>query len=156
MTESLVLPQSKGAPAPIIVEAMGPFAFSVAGTGFYDLDPGGTAAARPTDIVIPGVKAGDTVEYGVSLHSPTAVNAQYLGVAPIVAAAPVRVIPPLGWLIPSGAAAFPAGSVMIPLTEADVENGSVRLRIQAFRIAGTAARSLGFTQPMKFWGRGPF
>lgn len=137
-------------------------ACGVVANTWHDLDPGGSASARPLDIVIPGVSAGDWVEVSANLYSPNAATAVYLDIFTVVAGAVVNQFGSattgiVGWLLPSGLAWQASNSGRYQVQSGDIEGGSVRLRIRD-RNTSTTARSIGASGGIEFRmdGRGPF
>lgn len=142
---------------PITATSTSAYPLQTSGTAWVDLDNGGSAAARPLDIVIPGLRNGDSVEFGFNSLSFAAANAQYARVATIVSGAVVNAHEALGWAALNNTVSAMNGSIILPVVSGDIENGSVRLRIQYQRVTGTASRSIGVdTMPTRTWGRGPF
>lgn len=135
---------------------------TVAGT-WTDLDTGGTAAARPLDVVIPGVKVGQWVEVEPNATSAAATTNVSLDICTIVAGVPVHhfgdpaLIGVTAWFCPSGALKHITGAVWYQVQADDIENGSVRLRMRA-RNSSTTARAINATGGNIFTlvGRGPF
>lgn len=95
---------------------------------------GGTAEARQLDVVVPGVKPGDWLRldavgrWGAQAHAPL------LTFATIVAGAVVRRPPPaLGvpsWSAEANVTSAIAGGYSFQVDADDIENGSVRMRVQ--------------------------
>lgn len=127
-----------------------------------DLDPGGTAAARPLDVVIPNVAAGQWISLYASMHPSNVAQSVQMDVFTVVAGSPVHqfgqsVGGTSTWLLPASTTAAVSGTRSYQLQSDDIENGSVRLRMRA-RNTGTTARNVlavsGFEFRME--GRGPF
>lgn len=142
---------------PITATSTAAYALPTTGTTWTDVDNGGSASARPLDIVIPSVEDGDDVEVGISAVSYSASLSGYVRVATIVSGSVVTGHHAQGWTIPQSVTAVLAGSIIVPVVTGDIEGGSVRLRVQFQRLNGSAARNIGESDvAMRVWGRGPW
>lgn len=132
-----------------------------------DLDTGGSAAARPLDVVIPNVITGSWVSAKIDAFSAANAQGFSLDVWNIVAGSPVRRwngglasnFSAWGWMVLGDADFGTAISAehFYQLQADDIENGSVRLRVRYFRGAGSArALSSSSGGQFVFEGRGPF
>lgn len=151
------------AAAPVrVTKADANLVLGIVANTWHDVDANGSAAARPLDVVIPNVEAGQWVEVAANLYSPNAATAVYLDVFTVVAGAPVHqfgsaTTGTVGWLLPSGLAWQASNSARYQVQADDIENGSVRLRLRD-RNTTTTARSIGSNSGIEFEmaGTGPF
>ena len=127
-----------------------------------DVDPGGSASARPADIVLTGCTAGQWIEVGLQGSLAAASAATQVTVATIVSGSPVNDVADgiagiPGWGTQSSSAATIGGGFMYQLAEGDIVDGDVRLRVR-YSIASGGPRTLNGSSsiPWFFWGRGPF
>jgi hypothetical protein len=129
-----------------------------------DLDPGGTAAARPLDVVIPDVEAGQWVEFTPSAYVATATGAtSLLDVFTIVGGAPVHQFGSTevgisAWFISAGVPVNLGTRVSYQVQADDIEDGSVRLRLRFKNLHASTTRNLGAGSGNRvvLEGRGPF
>lgn len=150
-------------PAPIVVtKSDANLALSQTQNTWADVDPGGSAAARPLDLVIPGVKAGQWVEVEPNFYSGSTSAGIYLDVFAIVGGVPVSQFGLAnegvsGWTLLISTARFITGSRSKKLVSGDIENDSVRLRLRS-RNATTISRAIAASAGNSFVleGRGPF
>lgn len=151
------------AAAPVrVTKADANLACGVTANTWHSLDPGGSAAARPLDVVIPNVSAGQWVEVSVNLYSPNAATAVYLDIFTVVAGSFVNqfgtdATGTVGWLIPASLAWQASNTARYQVQAGDIEDGSVRLRIRD-KNTTTTARSIGASGGIVFEmaGTGPF
>lgn len=114
-----------------------------------DSEDAGTAAARPHDLVIPNVKAGDAIPVAVNIGLISAgTNGKYLDIWSIVDGAPVNhmATQALGgsWDVRAAAAHAVNGVRTFYVTEDDIDDGSLRLRLRhTGNAAGTAQQLFG-------------
>lgn len=105
------------------------------GSGVWaDTDTGGNAAARPLDLVVPGVRAGQRITLSILAHYTTGTNGGVMDFWSVVGGAPVSHIgqgaPNGPWIFEGGKAGMVSGRATFTVQEADIENGSVRLRLR--------------------------
>jgi hypothetical protein len=156
-----LLPVPVGPPKSIIV-TKGDASISVVNTSaaWVDSDPGGNAAARPLDLVVPNVRAGDWIEVEPLLLADNTAGFVRLRFATIVAGALVNTVPsgeapPGCWALLSSVYDKAVGALSYQLQAGDIENGSVRLRLQH---VSTNTRTLFASTPytLRLEARGPF
>ena len=161
MTSSLLTHKISRATSPLqVLRTSGNITAGVAGA-WTDLDDGGTAAARPLDVVLPNMAIGDPFDYRPIFSAATVTGAWLGTLAVIVGGAVQRNIFDatfgfLPWSIPSA-----QGKDIIALTPrltvvaGDLENGSLRLRFRY--IQATNARTINAVAgiPLIMEGRGP-
>ena len=128
-----------------------------------DVDPDGSAAARPLDLVFSDCEVGQWVRADINAAASTGTSGVALDVWTVVggvarnqfAASTVG----LGaWFMANGAAPLLTGGASRRLTADDIEpDGTVRLRLRS-RNAGTSGRSIlaASGSTFIFEGRGPF
>lgn len=129
-----------------------------------DLDPGGTAAARPLDIVLPNMSEGDFFDFRPIFSIATANGGWLLNLVVVVNGAVVRrCFPPGGFdfgFIPWAAVANTAKDINMPtprlsVQAGDLENGSLRLRLQYTQGSVSRTVQADTTSPLWLEGRGP-
>lgn len=161
-------PAAPGRLAPIVVErTAGALSMGIVANTWHDLDTGGSAASRPLDVVIPGVRAGDWVGIDPDFSSNATAAAAYLDIFTIVAGAPVhrfggdRSPSSVGgngsWVAAAGTGLNVAATIWYQLDATDIENGAVRLRLRDCNVT-TTARTVNAVAavPFRMAGRGPF
>lgn len=154
---------AKPIPAPVrVTKTDANLAFGTVANTWHDTDPNGSASARPLDIVIPNVMAGQWVEVAMNYYSPSAATAVYLDFFTVVAGSPVHQFGSattgvVGLLIPASLAWQQSASLRYQVASDDIENGAVRLRLRD-RNTSTTARSIGSSSGIELVmdGRGPF
>lgn len=127
-----------------------------------DLDPGGVAAARPLDIVLPGMAVGDGYDFKPNLTLGSVTGGFLMNLAIIKAGAVHRRLFSASfgffpWSVPTGQAKDVFAPIYRQVVEAnDLENDALRLRLQY--IQATNARLVNATTdiPLVLEGRGPF
>lgn len=134
-------------------------------TVWKDIDPDGTAAARPLDLVIPGVSPGDWVRVTPNFYYSILAgnNGAYVDIFTVVDG--VAVNHPgdaeggiAGWMIEGGLAGRVSGPVSLQVTADDIENDSVRLRLR-YKLAAAATRGIWaglYDVEFRLEGDGPF
>ncbi len=131
---------------------------------WVDIDAGGSAASRPLDIVIPFVQAGNWVEIRPAIWSGAALAGIYVDAVTVVAGAKVNqfgstTTGTTAWLLDSSATVPSRVQAVVSyqVQAGDIENGSVRIRLQSYNTTTTARSFLagsGFVLVIE--GRGPF
>lgn len=133
------------------------------GTGaFADADSDGSAGARPLDIVIPNVEAGQWVRLEPNFQVSSAASPALFDFATIVAGATVNRVSGaafgvIGWQAPANIVSMVTGGLSYQVVAGDIENGSVRFRLQQFiangqnRVIGANGGVVAFLE-----GWGPF
>ncbi len=128
---------------------------------WVDTDTGGTAAARPLDIVIPNMATGDAFDFRLFISASSVTGATLMNLAVVVAGATQRrcfdeTFGYLPWSIATGVAkdVFTA-TPRLTVLAGDIENGALRLRLQ--HIQASNARNIGGSSSVPIWmeGRGP-
>lgn len=157
-------PQSpRRALAPVVVSKTDAnLALPVVQGVWTDVDPLGTANARPLDVVIPNVEAGQWVSLTPTIHPSNVAQSFQVDAWTIVAGAAVHQMGfgnsgVSAWLLPASSIVPITASRHYQLQPDDIENGAVRLRLKA-RNTGTTARNIVATVGFEFRleGRGPF
>lgn len=103
---------------------------------WIDVDLGGNAAARPLDLVLPGVQAGQGVVAGVGLRCTAGSGSELFRFVTIVAGAvvnPFNVAAGLGTTglqVPASTTTSVAGEQAYRLAAGDISGGAVRIRLQ--------------------------
>lgn len=132
---------------------------------WHDVDAGGSASARPLDVVIPNVFAGQWVEFNLNCSLVTASSGLcYFDAVTIVAGAKVNhfsvggsgQVGPVGWQCIANAEHKLTGYINRQLAAGDIENGSVRIRLQCKTFTATSTLRAQAGLPFQAWGRGPF
>ncbi len=153
--------------APIRVVASAGLSVGVTANAWHDTDPGGSAAARPLDIVIPDVRAGQWICVSPEFMSGAGVATQvYMDMWTIVAAAPVNqfgavVVSNVGGIAPWTLITSVRSQAQAPcyyqVQQADIEDGSVRCRLRDFNTT-TTARTISGAGGVRaaLYGLGPF
>lgn len=140
------------------------WSFTTTGTWVWkDVDPTGSAHARTGDIVIPNVRAGDTIWASLDAYTTSQGNSGYMDFWIIVNGAPIRKFmyesPELGpggimLLNPGGHDVL--GRYMHIVRADEIEDGCVRVRLRASMAAATTR---GLLHSGGFWtvieGQGP-
>lgn len=126
-----------------------------------DLDPGGTAAARPLDVVLPNMGVGDGWDFKPNLTLGTATGGFLMNLAIIKAGAVHRRLFSnaygfFPWSAPSGQ----AKDLFSPIyrqnvQEGDLENGALRLRLQYIQATNVRPVNATVDIPLVLEGRGP-
>jgi hypothetical protein len=164
MTDTLERFGRTAAPAPVIVSKTdAPLALGVVANTWTDVDPGGTAAARPLDVVIPGLKVGDWVTLAPVLHPTNAATSVQFDAFTIVDGLPVHQFGAAvggvsAWLAVSAVTTTLTATRSYQIAEGDLDAaGNVRLRLRS-RNLSTTPRSLNASAGFEFRleGRGPF
>jgi hypothetical protein len=134
-------------------------------TGVWtDVDPGGSAAARPLDIVIPNVKAGQWVYVEMNALSGAAATGVPLDMFTVVGGVSINGfsgndLGQVGWFLPNSTVGMSVtGGRSYQLLEEDIENGSVRLRLRHRNLSGATTRTISASAangPFVLEGRGP-
>lgn len=127
-----------------------------------DLDPGGTVAARPLDVVLPNMQEGDGFDFMPMMSLASAVGG-FLGNLAVIKAGAVhrRLFDTTYGYLPWSAATGQAKDIYtrspkMVVQATDLENGSLRLRFQYIQV--TAVRTVNAVSIIPLWleGRGPF
>lgn len=156
--EALAIPA-----APVVVSKTdAAIVLSTTQNTWADIDAGGTAAARPLDLVIPGVAVGQWVSVNPVMHPTNAATSVQFDIFTIVAGAPVHQFGGAttgvsAWLAQSSVTEKLTAVRSYQLQAGDIENGAVRLRMRSRNLT-TTARSLNASAGFEFRleGRGPF
>lgn len=153
--------------APIKVISDTSLACGTAQSTWHDLDPSGSAAAKPLDLVVPNVTAGQWVCVTPNLASGGSSSAFVgLDIWTIVAGVPVHNFGPTpagvnggvsGWKLNASVLSPITGAAWYQVQQSDIENGAVRLRLRDYN-ATTTARSLtaGSGYRIELVATGPF
>lgn len=161
---AIVVPAQRVGLAPVRVVKSDANLTLVANTqAWADVDTGGTAAARPLDVVISGVTAGQWVDLEVNAHLASAAAVCLLDVFTVVSGSPVNQfgsteIGVSGWVVNASIGVDLVGRMSYQLQAGDIEGGSVRLRLRYKNVHATVARVLDGTggNRIVLEGRGPF
>lgn len=150
--------------SPIVVSKADASPTILDSTSWKDVDTGGSAAARPLDLVVPDVKAGQWVTLTINGYSGSAASGGSVDFVTVVSGAKVNHVGNAtagvtGWVIDNNTIKHLNGSIDYQVQSADIENGAVRFRLQTIRTLGSATtRALlatgGFA--LRMAARGPF
>lgn len=132
---------------------------------WHDVDPAGSAAARPTDVVIPNVVAGQWVAITLDAASFSATPFVRMDCWTIVGGVKVNQFGAavngntgiVGWCFAASAFTKSTGTIHYQVQAGDIENGSVRIRLCDYTNSTTLRQitaSNGFR--MSLAGTGPF
>lgn len=148
-----------------VIRATGNFQAAVAAV-WTDLDPGGTAAARPLDVVLPGMAVGNGFEYRPIFAVASVTGGFLLNLVAIKNGTVARRMFPPGtldfgyipWNAPSGQGKeINAATPRLFVQEGDLEDdGSLRLRLQYQQATNPRTINADVGWPMWLEGRGPF
>lgn len=133
-------------------------AVSVVNSSFAaaDWDPAGNAAARPTDLVIPDVVAGDWVDLQMVMGVQNSTAALiWFSFGSYVGGVLQRAVGLPTWNALSGVPVVLTGLFSVQLQAGDIEDGSVRWR-PIYVGFGTRVTSGDSQSPAHFFARGPY
>lgn len=153
--------------SPVVTVSVGDFVLANTGAAWADLDAvsaaPGTAAARPMDLVIPNVAAGDWVTVSATGIYNNGGGSGLFTLFTVVAGTPVRAFgdPAAGvaaWAMLSSLYSTIAGSVSLQLQADDIEGGAVRIRPRYYKNTANTKTLFGSTigYRLRLEGTGPF
>lgn len=156
-------------PAPIVKRQgnMAALNLSVVVGVWADVEADGTAAARPMDVVIPNVVAGQWIEVSSSLWVAATTGVTYLDLWTIVDGVPVNkfggnygegVERATGWILTANAEKVDLGNARpYQVQAADIQDGSVRVRMRSNCAIAGAGKAIQRASGSEFTlvGRGP-
>lgn len=149
-----------------VFRSTGNIALTTVASTWTDTDPDGTANARPLDLVISDVRAGDWVTVQPSYYSPSTATNISQDIAVMVAGAVVHTFGGqmaggtggiTGWFVTTGVIGQGGPAISYQVQADDIEGGSIRLRHRHLN-SSTTARTISAAGNNRFVleGRGPF
>lgn len=171
MTETIEQPPvSPSIPAPIVKRQgnMVPLILSTVIGTWADVETAGTAADRPMDLVFPNCKVDQWIEVSAGIWTSAANGVVYLDMWTIVSGVPVNKFGlhygetddrASSWLLPANLQMVDVGNARpYQIKAADIQDGSVRVRLRSNCANATAARQIlrNFQSEFLLVGRGPF
>lgn len=153
--------------APVKVVSTTGYACGVVAGTWHDLDTAGSAAAKPFDVVIPNVQAGQWICITPGLSSNSS-SAAFVGLDcwSIVGGVAINKMGPAtvsvnggvpAWKLITSTLSIVCAPTWYQVQAGDIESGSIRMRLRDFN-SGTTARSLvaGSGYDLTLTGTGPF